>query len=144
VFATHNSGGLQQVTGQIVLKVASQPPPAGGSFAFTVSTTNLPSVGGVFQIGVSQFGNMTFRLSNSTNIPAQVAIDFTPKTQTGWVIKPPTGVDLTNQTIPALNHQDYLFQFGAPTSAAQSLVFALTAKDNAQNVLAQTQVTIST
>ena len=86
---------------------------------------------------------MTFSFANQTNSAVAFSLDFTPKTQAGWTIKPPLGVDLTNQTVPARGQDDFPFQFLSAT-AGQSLVLVLTAKDTSQKVLAQTQVTLTT
>jgi hypothetical protein len=143
-FAAHNSGGVQFVSGQITLALGSPPPPSSDSFSLLVSTTNLPQVAGEFQIGTGKVGNMTFSFANQTNSAVGFSLAFSPLTQAGWTIKPPLGVDLTNQTVAARSQDDYLFQFLAPASAGQSLVFVVTTKDSSQKVLAQTQVTLKT
>ena len=141
--ATHNRA-LNHISGQIVMNIGSAPPPSGDAFALTIATTNMSQAGGEFQIPVNSVGNMTFRLRNNTNTAAQIVLDFAPKTQTGWTIAPPLGVDLSNQTIPAQSDKDYLFQFQAPGTPGQKLVFTITVNDNQAKLLAQTQVTLTT
>lgn len=145
VFATHNSGGLQHFSGQLVLTVGSPPPPSNDQFPFSVVTTSLSSAGGNFQIPAGKGGVITFRLSNNTNTDATLAVDYTPHTQAGWVIQPPLGVSLpSNQVVGAHSQIDLQFQFLAPPTPGVSLSFRLTAKDAANTMVSQIQVSLVT
>ena len=143
VSAQHNRGGLNHVSGQIVLAVNSPPPPSGDAFAITVATTSMSQAGGVFQIPVGTTGNVKFRLRNNTNTAAQVAVEFTPAVQPDWTITPPIGVNLANQTIPAQSQKEYPFQLQAPATPGQTMVLKITAKSGA-TLLAETQITVTT
>ena len=119
VFANHNPGGLQQVSGQFSLKIGNAPPPSDDQFAFSITVTSLSQAGGNFQIVHSATGSMTFRLSNNTTTAATLAVTFSPTAQGDWVIKPPLGVNLGSLLVPAKGNVDLTFQFkGSATIGA--------------------------
>ena len=145
VSASHNFGGLNQVSERIFL-TAGAPPPIVADFAFTMFS-NMSHAEDVFQItpdplsGI-RMGNLTFRLHNRTSTAAQVALFARgfPSPIAEWRETPPVGVDVNNQIILAQSQNDYTYRFQGPKTVGQSLAFRLEAM---QGLVSKAQINVA-
>lgn len=151
VSAHSNPGGLAHMTGQWTLRVGDPPPPAGEDYAITVLITNVPQVGGDFQVPVSfPAANLTFQVLNHTDTDASLDLQFEPLSAPGWTIVAPPGWPGASDTQPGVTVEadddvQRMFQFGPPGTPGESLVFRLRAREAGETeILTETQITLTT
>lgn len=148
VSARSNPGGLAHMTGDTTLRIGDPPPASGEDYAITLLSTNVPQVGGVYQVPVSfASADLTFAIHNHTSTVVQVDLEYTPTAAAGWTIVPPLGWPATgtNVAIPATGSVNRDFQFGPPAVPGASLTVTLRAREaGTVNLLAEMQLTLTT
>lgn len=114
----------------------------------SVLMSNVPEVGGVFEVPVAlPAANFNFSIINSTDTAANVDLSFEPLAAPGWTIVPPMGWPATgtNVPVPAEGSISRLFQFGPPAVAGNDLTFVLRAREaGGVEVLAEIQIALTT
>ncbi len=148
VSAHNNPGGLSHLSGQMTLRIGDPPPGSAEDFAITLLLTNVPQVGGEYQVPVSfASADLTFSVHNHTGTATNVDLEFEPASAPGWIIVPPLGWpgNGTNVPIPATSSINRMFQFDPPATIGASLEFTLRAREaGGVDVLAETQITLTT
>lgn len=145
VSAVHNPSGLTHSSTPKTLAIGSAPPSSEQDFAITVATANVNLVGDSFQVPVNlASADIKFKVSNNTNNPVPVLLEFDPKAAPGWNIVRDPSFPLDGE-ITALGSRLCLFQFDPPNTVGQSLTFTFRAKNSKTNApLGEVQIKLLT